>query len=263
VTAVLDGGVELLRRDLRRWLGVTAVLFVPIWVLNIGLSLVAPPDSVEQAGFDWTGLSTVSSSSLVWIPLGLQVIALSVLGMCVGHVVAQEHQGHPVNGAELARFAWSRSWVALLIVPLNAVPHGLGLCLAGVGWVLADAMVLCTSVVAGAERLGPWRAFTRGLALTTSNYGRALGVSVGGLVMTQLIRLSLSVGPSWLLLQLVPGSPVVPLLGAMSTAVLLLTQPLSACIAARAYLDFCCRREGLDLAQRAQVLLDAPGATGP
>lgn len=262
MTAVLDGGVELLRRDLRGWLVVSSVLFVPIWVLNIALSLVAPPDSVEGAGFDWTGLSTVSSSSLVWIPMALQVVALSVLGVCVGHTVAARQRGEDVSLAELGRYALRRSWVALLIVPLNALPHGLGLCLAMLGWVLADALVSLSSVVAGAEHAGPWTAFRRGLELTVANYGRSLTVSVGSLVLTQLIRLSLSVGPSWLLLSLVPESPLVPLLGAMSTAVLLITQPLTACIAARAYLDFRCRREGMDLAQRAEVLLATPAVSG-
>ena len=37
---------------------------------------------------------------------------------------------------------------------------------------------------------------------------------------------------------------------------LLLTEPLTACIAARAYLDLRCRRDGVDLVLRQQRMVD-------
>jgi len=135
-------------------------------------------------------------------------------------------------------------------VPLTSAVHLLTACLGGVRWVLGDAVVFLTSVAAGAERLGPWRAFQRSWQLTWPSFGRALVISFGGLCISLVIRLSLSFGPAALALSLDPTSPLVGFLGAASTAVLLITEPLTACIAARAYLDLRCRREGWDLAMR-------------
>jgi len=252
VGAVLDGGFELLRHRFAPLMALTACLFVPVWLLHLTLAIVAPPevDGTLLSGQFWSPLSSGSSSPLAVVASGLQLVALSVLGLCVGHMAAALARGEETTLAELGSLALRRFWVAALIVPLTSAVHLVTACLGGVGWVLGDAVVFLTSVAAGAERLGPWRAFQRSWQLTRPSFGRALVISFGGLCISLVIRLSLSFGPAALALSLDPTSPLVEFLGAASTAVLLVTEPLTACIAARAYLDLRCRREGWDLAMR-------------
>lgn len=260
--AVLDGGVDLLAHRVGRFAALTACLYVPVWLGSIVLAVAAPPSlSGGSAGVDLTGMSTATSSSLTWVIVALQALALSVLGLCAGHLAMALARGGDAPLRELGALAWRRSWVAIVLVVLNTAVKVPALCLGGVGWFLVDAFVFVSSVVAGAEALGPWSAFRRGWRLTGSQLGRALVISFGGFCITQLIRLSLSYGPTVLIDSLAPGSVFVTAYAVLSTAVLLVTQPLTACIAARAYLDLRCRREGLDLELRHErLLLELRGA---
>lgn len=256
--AVLDGGFELLRYRFGRLTALAACLFVPVWLCNVVLAIVVPPEQAATpgSGIGWSALSTGSSSPLVFVVAAAQLVALSILGLCTGHLAMSLARGEDPSLRELGALALRRSWVALLIVPLNAGVHALTACFFGVGWVLGDALVFLSSVAAGAERLGPWHGFRRSWNLTRPQYGRALVISFGALCIAQVIRWSLSVGPTVLLTSLDPASRLVGLFTAMSSGVLLLTEPLTACIAARAYLDLRCRRDGVDLALRHDRLLD-------
>lgn len=253
--AVLDGGFELFRQRFGRILALTACLYVPLWLAGVVLALVAPPDA-SSASPGWP-MAAVASSSVLAVPLaGLQLVALSVLGLCVGHLAMELSRGNDPGLRELGALAWRRSWVALLIVPLTGSVHLLTACLGGVGWLLGDALVFVSSTAAGAERLNPWQALLRSISLTRSQYGRALVITFGGLCITQVISWSFSFGPSVLLESLDPGSSLAPVLTAASSGIVLVTEPLTACIAARAYLDLRCRRDGLDLVLRMERRAD-------
>lgn len=260
VGAVLDGGVGLLRHRFGRILAVTACLFVPVWLLNLVLVLTALPsgatgDLGSATTLLWSSTATGTESLLALVVTGLQLVALSLLGLVVGHLAMGLARGEDPDLRELGSVVAQRWWVAVLVVPMTAVVHVAAACLGGVGWILGDAAVFLTSVAAGAERLGPWQALVRGWSLTRPSYGRALVICLGGLVITQLIRWSLSVGPTALVMSLDPTSSLVGLLAAGTSAVVLITEPLTACIAARAYLDLRCRRDGLDLSMRRERLL--------
>jgi hypothetical protein len=260
VGAVLDGGVELLRHRFGRLILMTACLFVPVWLLHLLMAVVAPPSATGQAATSgptllWSSLATGADTPLSGLVGILQLVALSLLGVVIGHYAMATARGEDPELRELGAVALRRWWVAVLIVPLTSVVHVVAACLGGIGWILGDAFVFLTSVAAGAERLGPWRAFVRSWSLTRSAYGRALLICFGGLVITQLIRWSLAIGPTALVVALAPESPLVGLFGAATTAVLLITEPLTACLAARAYLDLRCRHDGLDLAMRHERLL--------
>jgi hypothetical protein len=260
VGAVLDGGVGLLRHRFGQILAVTACLFVPVWLLNLVLVLTALPtgtsgDLGSGTALLWSSTATGTDSLLGLVVAGLQLVALSLLGLVVGHLAMALARGEDPGLRELGSVVAQRWWVAVLVVPMTSVVHVVAACLGGVGWILGDAAVFLTSVAAGAERLGPWKALARGWSLTRPSYGRALVICLGGLVITQLIRWSLSVGPTALVMSLDPTSPLVGLLAAGTSAVVLITEPLTACIAARAYLDLRCRRDGLDLSMRRERLL--------
>lgn len=252
--AVLDGAVELLRHRFGRIMALAAGLYVPIWLLNVAVTVIDPTslDSAENgSGIVWSPIgASTSDSAWMWMIGLLQVLALSTLGLMIGRLAAGLAEGRDPSLGDLARYGARRCWVAALVVPMNMVVHTVGACLGGVGWVLGDALVFVVSVAAGAEASGPVSAFRRSIQLTSSQYGRSLVLCTGALALSWVIRLSFSAGPTMLIASLDPSSRLVGLVGALSSAVTLLTEPLTACIAARAYLDLRCRRDGYDLELR-------------
>jgi hypothetical protein len=257
--AVLDSGFVLLRRRFGQVMALTACLYVPIWLVSVVIAVLWPPDLVatgSSSGFGWSGLTASTSSSLQYVVLVAQLAALSLLGLCIGWMAMELARGSDPTLRDLRSVALRRWWVAVLIVPMTVAVHTMAACAGGIGWILGDAIVFIASVSAGAECVGPWRALVRSWQLTRPQYGRALVLSLGSLAISQIIRWSLSVGPTTLVLSLDPSSRLIGLVGALSSAVLLVSEPLTACIAAVAYLDLRCRREGLDLSLRHQRLVE-------
>ncbi len=252
--AVLDGAVELLRHRFGRIMAIAACLYLPIWLFNVAVTVFEPStisSAEDGSGIVWSPVGAFTSESgWIWLIGLLQAAALSVLGLAVGRLATDLAEGRDPSFGDLVGYAARRSWVAVLIVPINALVHTAASCLGGVTWVLGDALVFIVSVVAGAERLGPIAALRRSVRLTSSQYGRSMVMCTGALALTWVIRLSLSAGPTMLVASLDPSSSLVGLVGALSSAVTLLTEPLTACIAARAYLDLRCRRDGYDLELR-------------
>jgi hypothetical protein len=158
--------------------------------------------------------------------------------------------GRLPSGRRLAARAARRWWVAALI-PLLTVPvKSVGFCLVYVGWFLLDALLMCASVVAGAEGVGPLRAFGRSWTLARSSYGVAVLVSFGGFVVTSILQFALVLGPVALVGMFTVSEGVLVLVQQITSLVLLITQPLTACIAGRAYVELRCRAEALDLERR-------------
>ncbi len=251
--AVIDGGFELLRHRFGRLVGLSACLYIPIWLVDLSLTVFGNADGASDGSGSPIGPAflLVGNGSTWVVPIAIaQSLALSVLGLCVGHLVMAATRGDDVAFADLGRLALRRSWVALLILPLNAAVHFASVVTLGFGFPLVDAFVFIVSVVAGAEGVGPWTALRRSFSLTRAAYGRALVISFGGLCITQVLRLSFFFGPSLLVSMLDPSTVLSGLVSALGVAVLLIAEPLTACIAARAYLDLRCRVEGLDLVLR-------------
>lgn len=235
-------------------MALTACLYLPIWSGNVALAVFAPTSasSIDDGGsVAWSSVAVLGANSTgAWVIGLLQLIALSLLGVGIGALAVQLSQARDPSFGEIARLVARRWWVAVLIVPINAAVHGAGAFVCGIGWLFADALVFTVSVVAGAEGLGPIAAVGRAWRLSASDYNRALVVCTGGLLIGWIIRVSLSAGPTMLLASLDPESSLIGLVGALSSAVTLLTEPLAVCIAARAYLDLRCRRDGYDLELR-------------
>jgi hypothetical protein len=118
------------------------------------------------------------------------------------------------------------------------------------GWFLLDALLMCASVVAGAEGVGPLRAFGRSWTLARSSYGVAVLVSFGGFVVTNILQFALVLGPVALVGMFTVSEGVLVLVQQITSLVLLISQPLTACIAGRAYVELRCRAEALDLERR-------------
>ncbi len=257
--AVLDAGFDLFRFRFRRLVGFAACLFVPITVVDLVLMATVGTESPERVAVGPTTLLVGSGDSWSWAIVALQAIALSLLGLGVGHLAMAASRGVDVSFRELCRVVVRRWWVAVLIVVLTAVPRALLSCIVvPVGWLLADAFFFVASAAAGAEGLGPLRAIGRSASLAKGRYGNALVICLGSLVISQVLRMSLTTGPVLLMASFGLSNLALGVVGRLGTVVLLLAEPITACIAARAYLDLRARREGFDLQLRAERAFGGP-----
>lgn len=245
--ALLDAGFDLLRARARRIVGLAACLYVPIRILDL-VTMIASGDAEERYHVG-PALFLLGGSGWTWVVVVLQSLALSVLGLCVGHLAMQLALGRDPGFGELARVGARRAWVAALVVPISLLVRVPLSCIP-LGFLIADALVFMSSVAAGAEGLGPWRAVRRSIALSRSAFGPMLAVVLGALVISQVLRISFYTGPLLLAASFGPSDAVLTAVAQAGALVVLVAEPLTACIAARAYLDLRCRTEGFDLQRR-------------
>ena len=266
VGGVLDGGFDLLRVGFGRLVGLAAALLLPLQLIELlvmsrsGLTSEVSTEQTPMAGFMMIG---ANPTPFTWVFAGLRLMVLSFLGLAVGIMVRELLGGRLPSGRRLAAAAARRWWVAALIPLLTAPVKSLGFCGFYLGWFLLDAPLMCASVAAGAEGLGPLRAFGRSWTLAKSSYGTAVGISVGGFAVTMILQVALLVGPIFLVTMFTVSEGILLFVQQVASLVLLVTQPLTACIAGRAYVEFRCRAEALDLERRrvAQGLV-TPGFEG-
>lgn len=245
--AILDGAFDLLRSRFARIVGLAACLYVPIRLLDL-VTTLSTGEALDRYQIG-PALLLGGGTGWSWVVVGLQSIALSVLGLSVGHLAARMADGGDATFGELASVALRRSWVALLVIPLGLLVR-VPLSCVPLGFLFADALVFMSSVVAGAERLGPWRAWLRGMSVSRAGYGRMLAVVLGGLCISQILRISFYAGPLALTATFSTDAGVLAAVGQLGALVVLIAEPFTACVAARAYLDQRCRSEGLDLRRR-------------
>lgn len=258
VGGVLDGGFDLLRHRFGTLVGLAAALLLPLQLLEVLGELQAGLDADASAsgfnGFSDPFAVGAASTPVAWLVLVLRVVALSFLGVVTGSMVADLLGGRRRPTGQLLASAARRWWVAVLL-PLLCVPvKSVGTCLVYVGFFAADALLMCASVVAGAEGRGPLHAFGRSWRLAWQNYGTAFGISFGGFLIAVVLQVSLWVGPVLLAGQFVTSESVLLVVQQVSLLTLLIVQPLTACIAARAYVELRCRAEGLDIQLRRERL---------
>lgn len=247
---VLDGGFELLRFRFGRLVGLSASLFVPIWLVDLVLLVVVGAPSVDRSAVGPAVFSVGGGAAWSWAIVAAQAVALSALGIAVGAATVAWSERRDPSWSELVAVAVRRSWVAATIVVLSMVIKLPLACFALVPWLIGDALVFTASVVAGAERTGPWRALRRSIALSWRELGRALVIVTGGLVITQVLRVSFSAGPATIVAIVDPSATAVVFAERLGAIVGVVVEPLTACIAARAYVDLRCRVEGADLTRR-------------
>jgi hypothetical protein len=256
--AVLDGGFALLRARFRRIVALAALFFIPIRLFDL-VTMIATGDVVDRVDIGPSALVVGGGSGWSWVVILLQSIALSLLGLCVGHLASRLSEGDDPAFGALAALALRRGWVALLIVPISLAIR-LPLSCIPLGFLLGDALVFLSSVVAGAEGLGPWRSVRRSISLTRRSFGSMIAVVLGGLVISQLLRVSFYTGPVLLAGTFTADDAALTAISQAGSLVVLVAEPLTACIAARAYLDLRCRHEGLDLRRRVREQFGVVGA---
>lgn len=255
VGGVLDGGFDLLRRYFGVLVGLAAALLLPLQLLDLWASVAAGRSAeLDTSPFVAAFGALDSTTPAAWLVVAARVVVLSFIGLSAGVLVSDALAQRRRSARSVLAAAGRRWWVALL-VPVLCIPVKLvSSCVIYVGFFLGDALLLCTSVVAGAEGAGPLRSFGRSWSLGLRSYGTALGVSIGSFVISTVLQVSLYAGPALLASLFVSSESVLLLVQQISLLSLLVTQPLTAAIAARAYVEFRCRAEALDLTLRRREL---------
>ncbi|UDY37143.1 hypothetical protein [Dermatobacter hominis] len=252
---VLDGSFDLLRFRFRRFLALTAVLFVPVQLIDLLVAL----SSGTTAGGDGTAQFQIvdagGSGTSAWaiLVLALEACALFLLGMAAGHLVQGWLAGRDDPFGTVVGAVARRAWVVPIVVLVAVVAKSAAACFGGVGFFLVDALFFIAGPVAGAERTGPFGTIGRSVRLSRGAYGLALAVCFGGFAITFVLRFALSLGPMALVALLGLPDQWAIVLEQASALTLLITMPLTACIAARAHVDLRCRVEGLDLVRREEA----------
>ena len=88
-----------------------------------------------------------------------------------------------------------------------------------------------------------------------------LAVVFGGLLISQMLRISFYAGPVLLAANFSTNEVVLTAVAQAGALVVLVAEPLTACIAARAYMDLRCRTEGADLRRRLHERFAPPQAS--
>ena len=193
----------------------------------------------------------------IWLTIALQSVGLSILGICLGHLVAQLLAGRDTSFRDLCRLGFTRSWVALVILPLALLVRLATAFIPIVGLLIGDALVFVASIAAGAERLGPIGGLRRSIGLSRAAFGPAMVLAFASVLLTQIVRISLYAGPTVLVSTFVAPEGLLIAIEQLAALIQLVVQPLTACIAASGYLLLRTRVEGLDLDHRTGEFVDA------
>jgi hypothetical protein len=250
--AVLDGAFVLLRHGAGRLIALAALVLLPVEALLLAFDL-AGGAAMGPGVLGIDGATGPGAGPLVPAAAAATALAQCLVGIAAGHLVAGWWEGRDPTLGETLRLVARRSWVAPVVVVLGAAVKLPLACLGGLGFVLGDALVFLSGVVAGAERTGPVASVARSIRLTRPAYGTALVVCLGGLVITWVLQAVLTVGPVVLLSFFPVPAGWAVVAERAGGLVQLVTVPLTACIAARAYVELRCRVEGADLLRRMQA----------
>ncbi len=253
---VLDGSFELLRFGFRRLLALTAVLFLPLQLLDLLVALRSGPTATATDAADpFASLQVLDvggtvSGRLTVCFVALQALALFFLGMAAGHLVDGWLGGRDDPFATVVAAVARRAWVAPLVLVVALPAKAAATCFGGAGFFLVDALLFIAGPLAGAERIGPWATIGRSVSLAKGAYGSALAICFGGFAITSVLRFALTLGPLALVSFLGLPEWFAVLADQIGSLTMLITMPMTACIAARAYVDLRCRVEGFDLSRR-------------
>jgi len=261
VPEILDETIRLYRHNFLHFLGLVALVQVPVGLLSIGLSLSGFWPML--AGMEG-GRHYILAFSLLWTVVGF-FVAGNLVAAALAWAVSNRYLGEPVSIAGAYRAIFSRlvplSKALLLLFLINAILFLLMefSCLRPFLWIplivfvdLRLAFVVHAIIL---ERSTCRQAFSRSWELVQGRAWRVLGV----MILLVLFALLFVVGPNLLIapaLGLVPLSPGLMVVATEAASLLLdvLYRPILWVGVTLLYFDLRVRREGLDLALQADAL---------
>lgn len=277
VGETLDAGFKLYTRHFRTLLAISAVVLLPLGVLQLVLSgtlgrvsfldlAVEAPAGEIPVGFG-RYLAGALGIALLGALGGLAVQAAAV------RVFAAGYQGETVDWQASLRFAGRKAAVVAATTLMVVIASGAGLLLC-----LLPGVWLWTSWYVGVPALlvegrGPLAALGRSFSLVKTRFWPVLGVAVLTYLLVAIAQQVVSVivavaGLVPFVLSAAEGAnpTTTPLLAAASlasTLVSLFTLPFQAAIATVVYFDLRVRTEAYDLELMARELGAAPSSEAP
>jgi hypothetical protein len=254
---LLDGAFAVIKAQPRSLAVCALVVVLPIQVLiawtqrdlfggaPIG-DVFSDPTLVE---------SSSSASDLAYLGVLLQSFAASVLAVSVMTVISGHLAGTVPSTAAVVRATVRRAPVILVAWCGVHIAELAGCFGFGIGGLYLMGAFLVVAPAIATESIGPIAALRRSWRLTATRRWQMVGVGVMSAVVIYTLTQILTIVPQ-LLAFLVGTEDGWVLLAAGSTAVSLLTVPLTAAVSCLAYLDLRVRLEGLDLEMDAVEAFD-------
>jgi hypothetical protein len=283
VADVLDGAFRMFRSTFARSALLVLVILGPYQLLSsLVLTRLVPEIFGPEAFLDVTDPAELDLAGILG-SLGGWGVALQVIGLLVNVIVgaavvalvlqADRGEGQDVGAALRTGLARSGATVGGSVLVLLLVVAGVVALVPVVvvlvvipvlGWIALIALIplvvgLMTGLfslvvpVAVVEDRGAWTTFRRALWVVRARFWRVIGITL--LVLLVLGVVSAIVALPLGLVSIVAGSFGWVVDGISSTAVSVLTLPVTAYAALLVYLDARVRREGLDLEVRTRGLL--------
>lgn len=253
ISALLDGGFELLKIRPRVLLGGAAIVVVPVQLVVALLrggpyrydlfTLVAGSD----VGSSHPPAEVLVDSVLAGPGLAVvEALCTFVVGVLVARTVSAWYVGDDPGLVGAVRSGLARPHVLLAAFGVALGARLLGAAALCVGSLVVVVLAGVQAPAVGFEGLGPVASFRRSWQLSNRRLGQVMGVVMGMAVVDQLVRVALCAMP-WLL---AGGLPEVAELGvrwASSTVAMVISSAYIGATATRTYLDLRVRTEGLDL----------------
>lgn len=264
IADILDLAIRLYRQNLGPFLGIVAIVYIPVGITQVAAAYVlgtvsqsmpTNPEEVPWTQFGVMGLAVLGMVlvSLLAVPLGQGALTIAV---------SRRYLNEPVAVADAYRSIGTRWGVLIATVALVglAVTVGTVFCVIPGVW-LAILWMFAAPIIA-IEGLGPIAAMKRSMALIEGEWWRCFGTYMLLSLLTGLITSAAS-WPITILTTLTLMEKNLPLAQAINqgvgVAVSIVVQPVLITGLVLLYYDLRVRKEGFDL----QLLAQAMGSTAP
>lgn len=252
----LDLGITMFRALARTLVPVAVLLYLPIEAVDLWWRLRSGnAQPIALAGMPMIR-SQVPGAHGILVAFA-HAVALSMLGLMTGMLLGAALEHRPVRISGLLAGVIKRIPVAVVITLIAVVAQIVMACVPLIGFVVAGTVTSTASIAAGAERLGPFGAVRRSSELARASARFAGGLFIGGLVVVWIVRIILFVGPLGLVAVMGLPEAALSIVANLSAVAMIVLQPLTAAMAAAAYLALRIRSEGLDLVERIATVGEA------
>jgi len=244
VGEILDTGFRLLRNHFGLLVGLSALAYVPMGIMQIALALVGQPNKDNPAAMLIPVLIIVGVMLLViavTFPL-----AATAMTMALGDI----YVGRPTSAGQALRQSWSILLPVVGTSLLGTLLIGLGMLLLIIPGIWLALSYWVSSQVMVLERIFGMAALRRSGELMRGNKGRAVVVGLVAFVLMTVV----SGGATWAL----NAWPIPNIIA--STVVGMITYAFLYAVIVVFYFDVRCRREAFDLEHLAQLVEQRSGA---
>lgn len=261
VGEILDAAFKLYTSNVRTLLIISAVVFVPIGILQLVVTSGVGVEPMDLLSPDFLADGRVPPEFMAFLGGTVLVALISTIGTIFVQgaaidLFAAQYRGAGRTWQEAVRFGIDKSLFVLAAVLLSGIGSvaGLFLCLVPGVWLWTSWYVAVPAVLV--EDIGPIKAMTRSFRLVKQRFWPVLGVGALAFLITIVIEQLL--GLIVTLVTVIPSAVDAAETGSFGTGVFgptilagvissIVTVPFLAAVAVSVYFDLRVRFEGFDL----------------